>query len=239
MKKVLFLLPVLMLSLTMFAEPKPLRVLVLGDDPTMLSDESKGSVGYAQLLQPLFGEGVTVDVQASAELLPADADALLAPAQKGDVVLLCKRPVQEPLLDKSLADVYLAQLMPIQQAAKKKGVTIVWLTPVSPRYFTAEGVQVRRLGYYPDVIRKMCQRDLLPLIDVEQLTFDWLTEAGQEGSAAAYVPAKAESEVASVKAAREGELLTQAGADKVVELIAGALRLDKKGVLAKRLLNAE
>lgn len=235
MKKLLICLPVLLMSLMMFAEPKPLRVLVLGDDPTMLSDESKGAVGYAELLKPLFDEAVTLDVQASAALLPADPDALLETAQKGDVVLLCKQPVEEVGEDKLPADIYLKQLMAVHQAAKKKGVEIVWLTPVCPRYFTAEDVQVHRLGYYPEVIRRMCLRDELPLVDLEQLTFDWLTEGGKEASAEAFVAIEPASAAAAEKAAREGNLLTQAGADKVVELIANALRADKKGLLNKRL----
>lgn len=235
MKKLLICLSVLLMSLMMFAEQKPLRVLVLGDDPTMLSDASKSSVGYAELLQPLFDEAVTVEVQASATLLSADADALLEPARKGDVVLLCKRPVEEIVEDKTLADIYLKQLTAICQAAKKKGAVIVWLTPVCPRYFTAEDVQVHRLGYYPEVIRRLCKRDELPLIDAEQLTFDWLTEAGKDASAEAFVAIEPASAAAAEKAAREGNLLTQSGAEKVVELIANALRADKKNPLNKRL----
>ena len=38
-KKLFFILPALMVSLTMMAELKPLRVLVLGDDPMMVSDD--------------------------------------------------------------------------------------------------------------------------------------------------------------------------------------------------------
>ena len=238
MKKIVFLSTVLLMSLSMLAAPKPLRVLVLGDDPMMVSDPSNGAVGYADLLQTMVEEGVTVEVQASADVLPKDPAALLEPAQKGDVVLLCKRPVQEPVYESTPSDVYLNQLVPIQQAAKKKGVVLVWLTPVSPRYYTAEGKQVHRLGYYPEVIRRMCKRDLLPLIDVEQLTFDWLNEVGQEGSADAYVPVKAISAAHAEKTAREGELLTQVGAEKVVELIANALRLDKANVLNKRIRSA-
>ena len=77
MKKLLFILPMLMLSVMMTAAPQPLRVVVLGDDPMMVSDEATGAVGYATLLQPFFDDAVTVDVQASSVLLPADPDVLL------------------------------------------------------------------------------------------------------------------------------------------------------------------
>ena len=225
----------LVMSVLMLAEPKPLRVLVLGDDPMMTGDEATGSVGYAGLIAPLFDETVTVEVQTSATLLPNDPVSLLEPAKKGDVVMLCKLPVETPVEDMLASDIYLDQLLAIQQAAKKKGVKTVWLTPVSPRYYTAEGEQVHRLGQTPVVIRNMCKRDLLPIIDLEQLTFDWLAQAGAENTAAAYIPVVPASEVAAEKAAREGNALTEAGAQKVIELISEALHADKKNLLNKRL----
>jgi len=240
MKKLFIILPVLMMSLTVLAaDVKPLRVLVLGDDPTMVSDEANGSVGYATMLQPLFDEAVTVDVQASAGLLSADAAELLSPAQKGDIVMLCKLPViEEADAERTMTDRYLDQLLPVVQAAKKKGVKLIMLTPVSPRYFTAEGVQVHRLGIYPEVVRRLCQRDELPLIDLEDLTFNWLTLLGQEASAEMYIPEKPASPAAELKAAREGKLLSEKGAGKVASLLAEAIRADKKHLLNKRLRNA-
>lgn len=235
MKRLFFVLPMLMMSVLMVAEPKPLRVVVLGDDPMMTGNEAIGSVGYAMQIAGLFDALVTVDVQTSPTLLPNDPVALLEPAKKGDVVLLCKMPVELSMEDMLASDVYLEQLLAIQQAAKKKGVKTIWLTPVCPRYYTAEGKQVHRLGQTPIVIRNMCKRDLLPIIDLEQMMFDWLSEAGAENTASAYVPVVPASEVAAEKAAREGYALTEAGAEKVKELIAEALRADKKNVLNKRL----
>lgn len=235
MKRLFFILPMLVMSVVMLAEPKPLRVVVLGDDPMMVVDEAAGSMGYAVQLQPLFDEGVTVDVLASASLLPNDAAALLDPVQKGDVALICKRPVEAEVEDKTMADVYLDQLLAISRAAKKKGVKVVWMTPASPRYFTADSVQVHRQGVYPDVVRRMCKRDYLPLLDLEQLTFDWLTEQGVEKSAAAFVPVQPAIPAAEHKAAREGYVLTEEGAKQVAKLIAEALQKDKKNILSKRI----
>lgn len=225
----------LVVSIMMMAEPKPLRVVVLGDDPMMGNNEAEGAVGYATMLQPLFDAAVTVDVQVSPTLLPDDPAALLEPAQKGDVVLLCKLPVEAEMEEKTMADIYLGQLFAIMQAAKKKGVKLVWMTPVAPRYFTAEGEQVHRLGVYPEVVRRLCKRDLLPFIDVEQLTFDWLTAQGQENSASAFVPVQPASAAAAEKVAREGYRLTEHGAKQVAILIGDALHKDKKHMLNKRI----
>ena len=233
--KLFFLLSLLMVSVLVMAEPKPLRVLVLGDDPMMVSDPASGSVGYATMLQPLFDAAVTVDVQASAALLPSDPAALLQPAKKGDIVLLCKLPVEMEVEGKLQSDVYLDQLLPIIPLAKKKGVKLVWLTPACVRYFTADSIQVHRQGIYPDVVRRLCKRVAQQLIDLEQLTFDWLTEAGLDSTAAFFVPVQPATPVAAHKVAREGVLLNEAGAQKVAQLIGDAIRADKKNVLFKRL----
>lgn len=235
MKRLFLLLTVLATSMIMSAALVPQRIVVLGDDPTMVTDEQAGAVGYATLLQPLFDEAVTVVVKASAVQLPSDPALLLEPTEKGDIVLMCKQPVEEKDEELTMADIYLKQLEAIQQAARKKGVKIIWLTEVCPRYFTIEGKQVHRAGSFPEVVRRFCQRDLLPLIDLEALTFDWLTNEGQESSAKAYVPVKPEVPAGEAKAAREGNQLTQAGAEKVAALVGEALRADKKNILFKRL----
>lgn len=235
MKKLVVLLPALMMSLALMADPKPLRVLVLGDDPMMVTDELTGAVGYANQLQPLFDDAVTVDVQASAPLLPVDPASLLSPAHKGDIALICKRPVEAKDEDKTMTDIYLNQLLAIQQAAQKKGVKVIWLTQACPRYFTADTTQVHRMGIYPEVVRRMCQRDNLPIIDVENLTFDWLTEAGLDSTAKAFVPVQPSIPAAENKASREGNTLNEAGAQQVAALIGDAIRANKKSILNKRL----
>lgn len=238
MKKLILLLPALLMSLALMADPKPLRVLVLGDDPMMVSDEATGAVGYATALQPLFDEAVTVDVQASATLLPADAASLLSPAHKGDIALICKRPVEATDVkadERTLSDLYLEQLLAIQQAAQKKGVKLIWLTQACPRYFTADSTQVHRLGIYPEIVRRMCQRDALPLVDVESLTFDWLTATGIDSTATAFMPVVPATEQGAEKATREGNVLNENGAQQVASLIGEAIRANKKNILNKRL----
>ena len=235
MKNVFTVLSILLLSSALAFAQRPLRIVVLGDDPMMTSDASIVSAGYADLLQPLFDSLITVDVHTSLTLLPKDPVALLELAHKGDLVLLCKRPVMIEAEERTLVDIYLEQLVAIQQVAKKKGVQIIWMTPVCPRYFTAEGVQVHRLGNYPDVIRKMCQRDLLTLVDVEKATFDWLTTKGQEASASAFISPKPSVPAAETKVLREGIALTGEGANIVAELIGKAIANDKKNMLYKRL----
>ena len=236
MKKLFILSQALVMCLALMAEPKPLRVLVLGDDPMMASDEAAGSVGYATQLQPLFDDAVTVDVQASSTLLPNDPASLLSPAHKGDIALICKLPAEsnEVTEERTVTDIYLDQLLAIQQAAKKKGVKLIWLTPGCPRYYTAESEQVHRMGVYPEVVRRMCQRDGLQMIDVEALTFDWLTTVGQDSTATAFVPVVPANPKGENKAAREGNILTQAGAEQVAALIVENIRGNKRSILNKR-----
>lgn len=235
MKKLILILPALVMSLIVLAAPKPQRVVVVGDDPMMSSDEAAGSVGYTTALHELFDDAVTVEVQSSSVLLPDDPAVLLEPTAKGDIVLICKLHVEARGDDRVQSDIYLEQLQAIQKAAQKRGVKLIWLNQGCPRYFTADSVQVHRLGIFPETVRRFCKRDALPFVDVEMLMFDWLTAKGVEASAAMFVPVQVSNPALEEKAAREGSLLTEQGAHEVATLIGAAIRADKKNPLHKRL----
>lgn len=238
MKKLFLVLTALVMSLTVFADVKPQRVVVLGDDPMMASDEASGAVGYATALQGLFDDQVTVDVHVSPTLLPDDPAALLEPVQKGDIIMLCKLPLAtatEQGDERVQSDVYAEQLEAIQKAAQKRGAKVIWLTQACPRYFTYDSVQVHRQGVFPETIRRMCKRDLLPIVDVEQIVFDRLSKQGLHSSAALFLPMEPAIPAAAEKASREGLLLNEQGAREVAELIGEAIRADKKNPLQKRL----
>ena len=81
----------------------------------------------------------------------------------------------------------------------------------------------------------MCKRDEMQLIDVEMITFNWLTEAGMDSTAKAFVPVVPATQQASEKVAREGNLLSEAGAQQVAARIGDAIRADKRNLLYKRL----
>ena len=225
MKKLLSILLFAFCSLSIFAADKPLRILVMGDDPA--------AAMYGPLLSEYFNELVTVDVLPANQMQSSDATTLLNAANKGDVVLLCKRENPAEAKELSIEEAYLASMESIQKAANKRGIKLIWLTPVSPRYFTAEGVQIHRYGVYPDVMRRMVKRDQLPFIDLEQLTFDWLTELGLQASEMYYEPTPVIASEYHEKAARTGSELTQDGAKIVAEKLMEGLKALKLNYLKK------
>jgi hypothetical protein len=152
--------------------------------------------------------------------------------------MLCKLPLAtatEQGDERVQSDIYAEQLEAIQKAAQKRGAKVIWLTQACPRYFTYDSVQVHRQGVFPETIRRMCKRDLLPIIDVEQIVFDWLSKQGLHSSAASFLPMEPAIPAAAEKASREGLLLNEQGAREVAELIGEAIRADKKNPLQKRL----
>lgn len=240
MKRISISLLTMLLSMTVYSAPKPQRVLVAGNDP-MLFTQVAGSdtaVGFATLLQPYFDEAVEV-VLVESTAKATTPDEILAEAQKDDIMLLS--PSFVPASDatetqgRAMVELYHKQLSDIRAAAKKKGVKIIWLTPSCPRYFTHDGVQVHRHGAFPDVVRHFATVEQQPLIDIESLMFERLTTLGQEASAALFLPVVPENAMSAEKAAREGNLLTQAGAEEVAAMLIEAIRADKNNLLFKRL----
>lgn len=66
---------------------------------------------------------------------------------------------------------------------KDAGGYPVLCTPVARRKFE-DGELVATHGEYPDIIRSVAKQTHVPLIDMEELTSDWLRAAGEEDSKA-------------------------------------------------------
>lgn len=67
---------------------------------------------------------------------------------------------------------------------KDAGGYPVLCTPVARRRFDESGNLVPTHGEYPDIIRSVAKQTNVPLIDMEEMTSDWLQNAGVEGSKA-------------------------------------------------------
>lgn len=65
---------------------------------------------------------------------------------------------------------------------KDAGGYPVLCTPVARRRFDESGNLVPTHGEYPDIIRSVAKQTNVPLIDMEEMTSDWLQNAGVEGS---------------------------------------------------------
>lgn len=67
---------------------------------------------------------------------------------------------------------------------KDAGGYPVLCTPVARRRFDESGNLVPTHGEFPDIIRSVAKQTNVPLIDMEEMTSDWLQNAGEEGSKA-------------------------------------------------------
>lgn len=65
---------------------------------------------------------------------------------------------------------------------KVKGATPILCTPVARRKFNNEGVLEPSHGEYPEIIRSVAKAQDVPLVDMENLTSEWLRKEGVEGS---------------------------------------------------------
>lgn len=98
--------------------------------------------------------------------------------------------------------------------AKSKGGIPVILTPICRREF-AGGVPKHTHQTYPDQAKKAASDKGAVLLDIEQLTYDWLATLGEEASASRFM--------VSVDG-KDNTHLTEVGATEVAEIVAKALK---------------
>lgn len=77
---------------------------------------------------------------------------------------------------------YPENLKKMINAARNREALPVLLTPLSRRRFTEEGRQEKTHGPYPDVVKEVGRAQAVPVIDLEQLSREFLQELGPEKS---------------------------------------------------------
>lgn len=95
-----------------------------------------------------------------------------------------------------------------------KGGVPVLLTPICRRGFTSDGKVRKSHKEYPDAMKKAAADTKTPLIDMEQLTLEWLESLGKKESEKYFMY--------SVDG-KDNTHLTAAGAEKVSGMVADAL----------------
>ena len=99
--------------------------------------------------------------------------------------------------------------MPNIKSAKKR-VKVILCTPVVQPYYM-EGQVIERMGVYADVIRRVAKAKQTYLIDMEQLTMDWISTIGEQNASLFFKNISADTQ-------RREYLLTEAGATEVSRL---------------------
>ena len=102
------------------------------------------------------------------------------------------------------------QLADIVAQLQKKRVKVILCTPVVQPYYM-DGQVIERMGVYADVIRRVAKAKQTYLIDMEQLTMDWISTIGEQNASLIFKHISADTQ-------RREYLLTEAGATEVSRL---------------------
>lgn len=112
---------------------------------------------------------------------------------------------------------YKDYLMLYINETRSRGGVPVLLTSISRRFFNSNGQLQRSHGDYPVAMRELATATNTPLIDLEELTFQWLSQLGAEGSVPYYVMDKRDP------TAMDNTHLTIAGAQAIAAMVAQGL----------------
>ena len=104
----------------------------------------------------------------------------------------------------------------INEARARGGIPVL-LTSTCKRTFDSNGQLQRSVGNYPAAMRELATATHTPLVDIEEMTFQWLTELGVEGSVPYYIMDKRDP------SAMDNTHLTVEGAQAIAAMVAQGL----------------
>lgn len=195
------------------------RLVLIGDASLAPHSIANPDVrGWGEKLSALFTDKVEVLNFAQAgesthTMVDGRLKKILDQCQSGDFVVL--QLGQNDLRDEYGKMYYPAadmatQLADIVAQLQKKRVKVILCTPVVQPYYM-EGQVIERMGVYADVIRRVAKAKQTYLIDMEQLTMDWISTIGEQNASLFFKNISADTQ-------RREYLLTEAGATEVSRL---------------------
>ena len=217
MKKILLTMCIA-LCLPMMCMAKE-RLVLIGDASLAPHSIANPDVrGWGEKLSALFTDKVEVLNFAQAgesthTLVDGRLKKIINQCHSGDFVVL--QLGQNDLRDEYGKMYYPAADMATQFAdivaqLQKKRVKVILCTPVVQPYYM-EGQVIERMGVYADVIRRVAKAKQTYLIDMEQLTMDWISTIGEQNASLFFKNISADTQ-------RREYLLTEAGATEVSRL---------------------
>ena len=195
------------------------RLVLIGDASLAPHSIANPDVrGWGEKLSALFTDKVEVLNFAQAgesthTLVDGRLKKIINQCHSGDFVVL--QLGQNDLRDEYGKMYYPAadmatQLADIVAQLQKKRVKVILCTPVVQPYYM-EGQVIERMGVYADVIRRVAKAKQTYLIDMEQLTMDWISTIGEQNASLFFKHISAATQ-------RREYLLTEAGATEVSRL---------------------
>ena len=235
MKKILLCIAVA-LSLPTLCMAKKTLVL-LGDASMAQHSIANPEVrGWGEELEKCFTSNVKVQNFAQAgestrTLVEKRLDKILEQCNSGDFVIL---QVGQNDLREDYSSMYYStsemaeKLALVVDRLKDKKMKVVLCTPIAHPFFV-DGKVLNRYGGYVDVIRRVAQLKKVDLIDLYQLSEEWLNSMGPENATLFY------KNVSNDPTPRE-YLLTETGAVEISRLVAKEILTQKMPYLHKQLL---
>lgn len=195
------------------------RLVLIGDASLAPHSIANPDVrGWGEKLSALFTDKVEVLNFAQAgesthTLVDGRLKKIINQCHSGDFVVL--QLGQNDLRDEYGKMYYPAadmatQLADIVAQLQKKRVKVILCTPVVQPYYM-DGQVIERMGVYADVIRRVAKAKQTYLIDMEQLTKDWISTIGEQNASLFFKNISADTQ-------RREYLLTEAGATEVSRL---------------------
>ena len=217
MKKILLTMCIA-LCLPMMCMAKE-RLVLIGDASLAPHSIANPDVrGWGEKLSALFTDKVEVLNFAQAgesthTLVDGRLKKILDQCRAGDFVVL--QLGQNDLRDEYGKMYYPAadmatQLAEMVEVLQKRRVKVILCTPVVQPYYM-EGQVIERMGVYADVIRRVAKAKETYLIDMEQLTKDWISTISEQNASLFFKNISADTQ-------RREYLLTEAGATEVSRL---------------------
>lgn len=195
------------------------RLVLIGDASLAPHSIANPDVrGWGEKLSALFTDKVEVLNFAQAgesthTLVDGRLKKIINQCHSGDFVVL--QLGQNDLRDEYGKMYYPAadmatQLADIVAQLQKKRVKVILCTPVVQPYYM-DGQVIERMGVYADVIRRVAKAKQTYLIDMEQLTMDWISTISEQNASLFFKNISADTQ-------RREYLLTEAGATEVSRL---------------------
>lgn len=201
------------------------KLLLAGDSICTNYDESAApQTGWGQCIGAALGQNVEVingavgGESTKSFIDEGKWDALIAQADSGDIVCINfgHNDEKTDAAHATTLAAYKTNLTKFVTDIRQKGASPVMITPMSRRNFSEEGVLKRTHGDYPFSMIQAAEAARTPLIDIESLSFNWLSELGPEASDQYYVTNK--------RGGDDNTHLTDLGAQVVAAWIADGLK---------------
>jgi lysophospholipase L1-like esterase len=213
------------------------RLVLIGDASLAPHSIANPDVrGWGEKLSALFTDKVEVLNFAQAgesthTLVDGRLKKIINQCHSGDFVVL--QLGQNDLRDEYGKMYYPAadmatQLADIVAQLQKKRVKVILCTPVVQPYYM-EGQVIERMGVYADVIRRVAKAKQTYLIDMEQLTMDWISTIGEQNASLFFKNISTDTQ-------RREYLLTEAGATEVSRMFVEEVLAQKIKKLKKHVM---